>query len=1136
MNIFLNAPADLDALWKALARPDFVILRGDEYARLRSALQGVSARPSPWSSVVDLVTVEGVVRDDQASLTIGLGITLAGDGSVWVPIRLDGLTLAGAREGDRDLAVRSAEGGGRQVELSGRGKHTIQVKAVLLVLSTPEGKRLELAIPEAATTRLAIDVPRRVSSAHAGTADPVMLTPLRDRGMTRLVADLPPRPRLSLVWRAEEEAGTPLPPLLVAQGEIAIDVEPGSFRTQSSWVVRSVRGTARSLQFRLDPAEEVLDLELDGQPPPAGLDKVDGLPRLTIPLTDPLEPGEERKLVMSTLRPIAVGDTTRISFSGFALTNTREQAGAIGVTQGGGLWISGTAARGVRQIDPRTELPTELRARPGIVLAYQFSVQPFEINLRIEPSPPQVRSEARTTVLVEPGSSRIDTWLDYQTARGRLYELTIGVPPGLEIESVGPDEVVSAWQIGAPSAGPPPGNEAAGLRLLTVRLLPRVQDAGRFGLHIVGRQPLVPAREARIGLLRPLGVVPGGGQIAVLTDPSLTVDLSGPGDSPAGGDGIFHPAAQAPPADWLWPAGRTPTSAPMLWLRYLQTPGELPLRVSTHPRTVTHATSLQVRVGRQEVDVQQETECSIRFGSLDHLDVDVPVALEGRWELEGAGVATRSDLGRSERGNRTFRLTFTGEVSHTTRLRFHYHLPVGPSLEPGRPLDMQVPWIRPVGSVPAPGPLRATVTAEPGLGLAIVSPSWQPAADPSAPVPPGGEFEGSAERLVRASSEAEAGTLDLRVSVRPLAALPGLVVPRLGLRTVQTPEGDLRTSAWFGVETRQGSLSFSLPPGAELQRVRVGGEVIAQIEQLGPGGGYRVVLPSRPQDGTPLPVELDYVVPAARARGAWVPASLLEGGIIQQTYWEVRLPWSRALVGVPSGWSDENEWYWDVYVWKRRPWGRMNDAASWVAGGPARSTGVARSDADDPRGDYHAYMFGRPSRPVDLPITVVSRAWLVALGSGSVLAVGGLLILVWRPSLRLVWVAALVLGLSVAALLHPSVTFLVVQSSVIGLLLTALLAVMQRVVDHRRRAAAVFGEPGGSSPAPAPGSSFNRGVGVPGSDDSTAIRVRPVQVSTMDFASPPPSAVDGSESARAADGVVGRSSWSERVGPGGASP
>lgn len=1095
VNVFLKAPADLDALWKALARPDFVILKGEEYTRLRDGLRAQAGRPEGWSAVVESVSVSGSVRGDRANLTVELGVSVASEGPVWVPVRLDGLTLARAREGDRDLAVRTASGGGREVELSGKGKHTVRVEVLAPVLMTPEGKRLEMAVPEAPATRFSFEVPARVASASSSTAEPVVVTPLRDGATARLSADLSPRQRLALVWRVEEEAGAPLPPLLMAQGEIAIDVEPGSFRTRSFWSIRSVRGTARSLQVRFDRADEVLELELDGQSPPAGTDEENGAPRMTIPLTDPLGPGEERKLVMSTRRSIDPRGAARISFSGFPLNGVREQTGAIGITQGSGLWINGTAGRGVRQIDPRTELPTELRARPGTALAYQFSGQPFALELQIEPSPPQVRPEARTTVSLEPGLARVDTWLDYQTARGRLYELTLGVPPGFEIESVGPDEVVGAWQISGLALATSAAADPAGLRILTARLLPKVQDGGQFSLHVVGRQGLEPGRDVKVGLLRPLGVVSGGGRIAVLTDPSMTADLSEPAEGWLVG-GVFRPAAQAPPADWPWPAGRAPAAPPMLWLRYVQSPGELPLRVAAHPRSISHATDLQVRVGRRGVDVQQETEYTIRHGSIDHLDVDVPPRIEGRWQLDGG--ATASDLGPNDHGGRTHRLSFASEVARGVRLRYRYNLPMRP-LEPGKPTDMRVDWIRPVGSEASPGMLHATISAEPGLGLSVPSEAWQVVADPPAPT---GEAEGSAERLARVAPEAEVKVLDLRVSARAQVALPSVVVPRMVLRTFETPGRELRTTAWLGVETQDPALAFGLPAGAVLQRVRVGGEIVSQIEQLPEGAGYRVALPSRTAPSGPLLVELDYVVPSARAQGAWEPVRLAEGGLVQQTYWEVRVPWSRALVGVPSGWSDENRWYWDLYVWKRRPWHQISDL---VTGNAETTSGLAVPGAELARGDDHGYLFSRPGPPAALPALVVSRAMLIGVGSGSVLALAMLFTLVWRPPALVSWGAGLGLLLAAAVLFHPSVTFLSVQSSMVGLALAGTLAMMQRLVERRRRAAATFAAASASTSSHRSGSSLAR-ADLVGSDDSTAIRSRPVQVSTLDFVPPGTSA------------------------------
>src|SRR5205807_4250072 len=103
----------------------------------------------------------------------------------------------------------------------------------------------------------------------------------------------------------------------------------------------------------------------------------------------------------------------------------------------------------------------------------------------------------------------------------------------------------------------------------------------------------------------------------------------------------FRPAPSAPPPDWPRPAGRAP-SPPVLWLRYDDSPPELPLRVETLPRVVSTTTTLSVRIDRPEADVQQETDYSAPFGPVGHLDLTVPDALAGRWDVEG--VVRRTDL------------------------------------------------------------------------------------------------------------------------------------------------------------------------------------------------------------------------------------------------------------------------------------------------------------------------------------------------------------------------------------------------------------------------------------------------------------------------------------------------------------
>jgi hypothetical protein len=1082
----MQGPDSLEALLKALEQPDFVLLKGDEYRKLIQRIAGAAAAREPVA-VVDSVAVQGTVGASWAELTVEYSITLRVAGPVWVPIRLDDQAVTGAREAQRELPMRVA-GGSWQVELQGQELHRVRVDLKVPLRATVEARRIDFAIPEAASTRFAWDVPERVIEASTGNGELVDLQPLAAPGGasprgavttgTRLSAHLTPRARLDVSWRALAAPGAQLPPLLTMQGEIAIEIDSGSLRTRSSWAVHAVRGTTRSLQLRLDPADEVLELELDGQPVPASVERIDGAVSLTIELGEPLVPGLPKSLVMTTRRTIAPAASTVITFGGFPLTNAKEQSGAIGIAQQGNLWVGGTAGRGLRRIDPRTELPPDLRGRLATSLAYVFADQPFELGLRIDNSPPLVRTDARTTVVLDSTQARVDTWLTYQPAHGRLFDLAIALPPGLELESVGPKDVVDAAQQDA--------SGARAARVLKVRLTQQARDEDEFTIHLVARQTVEPSLPLDLALFRPLDATSGGGRIAVLAGRSLTVDVRAGATRQPGG--AFRPAVQEPPGDWPWPAERERIAGssmpPALWLRQDGNPANLPLEIDVHPRTLAARTSLRVVVERRSLAVEQESECIVHFGTLDALDVEVPSAVQGKWELEGTDVVRRTELGTTARGSLLVRLALGKEVRDRVRLRIRYRVPLVPALEPGHVATIEVPWFRVVDA--SAMPIQVGLAAEPGLELAPPAAGWSRAGEDDV-----AGLAADADHPVRfglISDSADPPPLRLRATPHPQETLPPVLASRLWLRTVQGVDYELQNTALYVIDTHAPALSVALPPGALLVRARVGGKVFSRVEALPKGAGYR--LPFTEQNGAgPVLVELDYTVPAAHASAPWDAPHLLDGGFVQQTLWEVRIPWGRAIIGVPRGWTDENRWVWDRFYFRRRPWQSASALAAWARDGLAEVPTVESSD-ETGGDDIQSYHFGRSGPPGKLDIRIASRGLLVGICSGSVLALGALLILVRRPSLRMAWAVVLAVVLGSASLVEPSVVLLVVQSAVIGIVLTLLTAMMERSRRSRRRAA-VFGETTTRSAALGPGSSLNLDAGA-GSDDSTQIRVRPI--------------------------------------------
>ncbi|SIO59949.1 hypothetical protein SAMN05444166_6215 [Singulisphaera sp. GP187] len=1080
--IFLNSPAELAELWKKLKQPDFILLRGDELRKQAEPLpEGVSPLLAAQGIVVRSVAIRGAVVGEMANLSVHLVVATPTPGPNRVALRLDNQTVTRAIEKDRPLPLRVIPGGGWEVELSGQGEHQVQVDLKVRLRSTTEGRSLELGIPEAPSTQVELDVDQVVSDAQAGPVEPVNREPIHAGKGTRLSSHLSPRSRLDLSWRVEAEPGAQLPPLLSIQGDIAIDVDPGAFRARSSWAITSVRGAMRSLELQLDPDDEVLEVTLDGQSIPAGIERDGAERRLSIPLTEPLRPGPTKRLSMTTQRKLPPQSSARLSFHGFPLSNAKEQFGAIGIAQRGNLVISPTVGRGLRRIDPRTELPDDLRARPGTFLAYQFVDQPFDLELRIEPSPPLVQFDARTTIRLGAGQAKIDTWLGVETANGRLFDLNLVLPKGLELESVGPPDMIESWQLS-------PEREEG--RIVTARLTFRAQEGNSFALHLVGRQAIDPTRSVAVALFQPRESSLGGGRIAVLTDRNLTVDVAERTEGSARTE-AFRSARQEPPADWPWPPNRSIEDKPALWLRYDGTPATLPLRLVVHPRSVAHETSLVFQVGRRGVDGRQETEFAVHFGTLEHVDVDVPPELVNRWEVEDGDVASRTDLGPTPKGGRLFRLKFADEVTDRAKLTFRFRRPLAAELEPDRETEIDASWLRfPLGEA---APVRARVASDPGIRVEVVPGGWQRGAGEEATASPGAlplHY-----RLLSSKAETDTPPLRLTATALTLTPLPSLIASRLWLRTVQGPENDLRTTAWFWVETHESTLSVSLPREAVLSRVRVGGVPVDRKEQLPNASGYRFRFPSQAGSG-PLLVALEYVVPATAISRDWTPPQLLNG-IVQQTRWEVVVPSSREIVGVPSGWTDENQWYWDKYVWRRRPWKSTEDLASWASGSTSRTRGVNGWD-EDGRGDYHAYLFEHPGQPPELRPLIATRGSLVALCSGPVLALGVLVVVYRRPRFRLLWSVLLALALAVAASAQPSLTLQVVQCAMVGVVFTLLAAALQRIVDRPGRGAtAVFGEPGNLGTSPNGGSSVHQAGGV-GSDDSTAIRVR--QVSTVDHA------------------------------------
>ncbi len=417
--------------------------------------------------------------------------------------------------------------------------------------------------------------------------------------------------------------------------------------------------------------------------------------------------------MLRTRRPYARGASSRrVAFGGFPILHAREQSGAIGVMQSANLWVAPASLQGLRRI-PLTSLPQELRERPAISLAFEFLDQPFGLALDVEDSPPLVRSQSRTLFHLDADRARSESTIELQWVRGRLFEVELGLGPGLEVVSVGPPDVVEAWnptgastrRPGNARAGEPPG--------LTIRLAPTVRDQSKVTIRLDGFQRLPRDGPVKLGLFAPDETTAVSASFTVAGDRGLSVELDDDAtrSGRAGGTAGFR--LQEVASDRSTPPSGGSAGGPALVVEAAGSPRTLPIRITRHARSVRQETTVTAEVSRRGVEILQKTMFAVRHGTLAALEVRVPAAIADSWELLDREVVDRADLPRDADGSRRYRLYFDRPLLDRTTLTFRCRMPIAPALDAAGSRDLTLPWI----GFPeaAAGPVRVEVSTAPGV-------------------------------------------------------------------------------------------------------------------------------------------------------------------------------------------------------------------------------------------------------------------------------------------------------------------------------------------------------------------------------------------------------------------------------------
>jgi hypothetical protein len=1092
--IVVDAPATLEALWERLKAPDFILLRGDRYQALLKSIAAPSTIPK-IDPTISRVSVRGTAGVKTAEVVVGFEVNSTDPAPRWVAIRLDGLPLTTVKEGGKLLPARNPAGAGWEVEIPGGGNHAIEVNLTVPVATNGEERRIELAVPLAATTIVDLLVADDAFEASMGSRDPVVPVKLPERRGVRLAASVTPRSRVEVTWRTPLDHSGLLPPLLSAQGEIALDVSPDSIRSRARWTIAAVRGTTRELTFTFDADEEVIDVDLDNRSLATDSSVQGQVRTLTIPLPEPLRQGSpSRSLSMTTRRRIEPDKPAMVHLKGFALRHASLQTGVLAIAQTGAIWTEGVSGRGLVRIDPAGELPDDLRSRPRTILAYRFVEQPFDLRIKVEPAAPRLEARARRTITLFRDVASCEAQFQFRATEGRIFELHFRIPHDVVLEPIVPDETVESANLTAET----PASSSSGVlkagRILSVRLTSRARDRGEFTVRLATRQRWTPGDRTSIDLIEPLNSVSLGGRVAVRRVPGIEVDPERSLTGPGGATG-FRPGLAAAVGDWTWPTEPSPAllEPDIAWLDHDGRPAVLPLSVVVRPRSMRGDTELIANISRSGINYRETLKLDVQNGSLSDLTIAVPREADSSWKSEGTEVSNREFLETRKDGARLYRLTFAKAPVRSATLKFVYQTAFDQLLASSPPRSDRFLIIRPLSVID--GGVQLRYAAQPGIELDVEPGDFK--MQLSSRTQADAEISDS-DRVLRGDNAALLPSY--KVSAAPRHPMPGLVIGRSYLRTV-VGVTDLRTTAMYRLDVHGPAMTFDLPDDARFIQARIDDQPVGEVERTDQASRFRIPLAIE-TGATPPTLILEYSLPR-RSPQAWTPPSF-DASVGQAAYWEIVVAPTSALMGVPPGWADENQWRWDNYVWIRTPSARPHELRAWVTGQAAiddKSQGEL-----PPRANSHAYLFRTTDGAVPISVMLAPRVLLVGLCSGSV-GLAGIALVLLRPGIRFLMIPVVMLLLVMAFAWDPNITLQVIQSGALGVILAMIAAGLQRLVDRKRGGPVRISEATGSVQAPLAPSTAS--LAMVGSDDSTAIRARapssvaPIIISPSSMGGPP---------------------------------
>lgn len=1009
----------------------------EEFRRLYLLDRKLKAPDQPPRFSLQQMVATGTVEGNQATLDVSFRIQLNETGWTRVPLRMNNAVLAQDEAGKGDASKQFIEfdkaTDGYIAWFNGEKgtNQTLKLKLLLPVEQVAGDSRLFLQTPRASGAELHLKVP--TANAVVDAIEGIISQPSRKLpdGRTELRL-LGLSGEVPLVWREAREQPAKTTPVLEASGVSLFRFEGQSHvSSEARLKVRGLNGPIDSFQVRLPAGLKLIPVSQpryvtsvvepkDGPKKPAAGSAAESQ-LVEVKLASRTSEYVEITLLAEMTRTTTAGNLWETS--GFEVLGAIGQWGHVDLAVEGDWslnWVEGSHVQRVPE-------PAESPAKQALAARFEYSRQPFSLQVQVLPKRTRISVEPSYVVQVEPQQARLEARLKYKVRGAKAYSIEVDLS-GWKIDpnGISPANMVQLDAISFDQTSP-----------LKIPLTPLAQTAGgEFELKLAATRDAKPGEKLSFTLPRPQAgtITPG----AVVILPADNVELT-----PIVGELQGLVQEPLPPVIKLPPRQQSPL---FYRDRSENGPAQFAGQYKVRKGAITVSATGRLRIDDRSVQVEQRLLHRIAFEPLKELVVDVPRRLfqaeSLKFTLDGEPLAAAAVADEAAEATSSIRqlvrLDLRGERIGPSEIVVIYNLPL-PALEAGKELELVVPLVTPTARADTTLTTNSlTVTNTNTIRLERGEGAWTTYED-SDGVPSGDEHK-----------------LFAPVDTPDVSFMTTLLQPQKRGTTsvaqawVQTwlTERDRRDRAAFRLHTSDARVRIQLPAGARTSDLdlAVNGRRIDQ-PRVGSNGQIEIELPTVPAQREFI-VEVWYSFNEGRpARGGFaveVPR-VIGAPWTSRVYWQLVAPQEEHLIVAPQGMTPELDWRWQGLGWGRQASLTQEDLEKWIGATPQPPLPSA----------VNQYLYSSFGAVELVEVRTAGRATILLVVSGGVLLVG--LLLIYIPRLRhptvLLLAAVVVLG---GGLFEPELALQVAQVAALGLALALGSRVLRWMLTRRRESRAIL--------------------------------------------------------------------------------